>query len=170
MAGLHNSLRPTSASSSSLSQSSQHAFTSRLLLLLTLLPLTLACFAFILQWRGGLNDPVTRWSPDRHEFPGMTNHISVEPVHSSHSDCSSVLGQSRTPAFPYFGDWKLDHGSDLRPKVIVAGGFRWVMFECVMLLIWFFPLDLIGLCFGELFHLSWSLLYWVMIFLCMYII
>ncbi|XVF56227.1 hypothetical protein PTKIN_Ptkin06aG0101800 [Pterospermum kingtungense] len=125
MAGLYTSSRPTSASSLSSSSSaslpsSQQAFTSRLLLLLTLLPLTLAFFAFVLQWRGGLTDPVTRWSPDPFQFPGMDN-----PASNSRSDrrsafgCLDLLGQSRSPAFPYFKDWKFDFGSDLRPKICI---------------------------------------------------
>jgi hypothetical protein len=122
MAGLHG-LRPNSSSSSfpsSSSSSSSSSFsqsiTSRLLFLLTLLSFTLACFAFILQWRGGLNDPITRWSPDHHEFPGMAVSGSG-PSHSSRSDCVDLLGQSRSPAFPYFRDWKFEFGSDLKPKV-----------------------------------------------------
>ncbi|KAI4300837.1 hypothetical protein L6164_034169 [Bauhinia variegata] len=103
MAGLHSSSRPTSS--------------SRLLLLLTVLPLTLASFAFILQWRGGLNDPVTRWSPDHHEFPGMGSSPPSHQTHSSTSDCVSLLGQRNSPAFPYYRDWKFDYVSDLKPKV-----------------------------------------------------
>ncbi|XP_041024507.1 glycosyltransferase-like At2g41451 [Juglans microcarpa x Juglans regia] len=124
MAGLHSALRPTtsSSSSSSLSSSSLQSFSSRLLLLLTLLSLTLASFAFILQWRGGLNDPITRWSPDHNEFPGMgvsgsgTSHSS----RSSGSDCVDLLGQSRSPVFPYFKDWKFGYGSDLKPKICIT--------------------------------------------------
>lgn len=104
MAGLHSSLRPTTSSSS-----------SRLLLLLTLLPLTLAAFAFILQWRGGFDDPSTRWSildDDEHKFPGMGHSAPVKT-----SDCVDVLAQKRTPSFPYFRGWKFDYGSDLNPKV-----------------------------------------------------
>ncbi|KAK7813993.1 glycosyltransferase-like [Quercus suber] len=121
MAGLHSSLRPNSSSSSlSLSSSSSsQSFTSRLVLLLTLLSFTLAGFAFILQWRGGLNDPMTRWSPDHHEFPGMA--ISgAGPSHPSRSDCVDLLGQSRSPAFPYYRDWNFGLGSDLRPKICIT--------------------------------------------------
>lgn len=110
MAGLH--------SSSSSSSSSFQTFASRLLLLLTILPLTLAVFAFVLQWRGGLNDPVTRWSPDHHEFPGMDSALGGPLVQaSSHSDCVDLLGRTHSPSFPYFRDWKFDYASDLRPKV-----------------------------------------------------
>ncbi|MCI32246.1 glycosyltransferase-like, partial [Trifolium medium] len=66
MAGANSSShhhRPTATTTSSF---------SRLLVLLTVLPLTLAAFAFILQWRGGVTDPVTRWSPDQNLFPGMS--------------------------------------------------------------------------------------------------
>ncbi|KAK6163017.1 hypothetical protein DH2020_002858 [Rehmannia glutinosa] len=69
MAGLHTSLRPQPPSSAA----NHHSFTAKLLLLLTLLPLSLAIFAFLLQWRGGgVDDPISRWSPDEsHKFPGM---------------------------------------------------------------------------------------------------
>ncbi|KAM2227425.1 hypothetical protein ACFXTI_014231 [Malus domestica] len=127
MAGLYSSSRPTSSSSSSssfASSSSFQTFASRLLLLLTVLPLTLAAFAFVLQWRGGLNDPVTRWSPDRHEFPGMVGMVQTggpqrQALHSSGSDCVDVLGRSHSPAFPYYKDWKFDYASDLRPKISI---------------------------------------------------
>ncbi|CAN6586351.1 unnamed protein product [Malus baccata var. baccata] len=127
MAGLYSSSRPTSSSSSSssfASSSSFQTFASRLLLLLTVLPLTLAAFAFVLQWRGGLNDPVTRWSPDSHEFPGMVGMVQTggpqrQALHSSGSDCVDVLGRSHSPAFPYYKDWKFDYASDLRPKISI---------------------------------------------------
>ncbi|XP_030519650.2 glycosyltransferase-like At2g41451 [Rhodamnia argentea] len=107
------------------SQSSHQAFASRLLLLLTALPLTLACFAFVLQWRGGLNDPVTRWSTDRLEFPGMdgaggSNVPSSRASRGDGSDCADVLGRSRTASFPYYRDWKFDLGSDLRPQICIT--------------------------------------------------
>ncbi|KAK3021334.1 hypothetical protein RJ639_047077 [Escallonia herrerae] len=104
MAGLYSSARPTSSSS------------SKILLLLTALPLTLAAFAFVLQWRGGLNDPTTRWSPDRMEFPGMGSSGPARSFSSS-SDCVDLLGQSRSASFPYFRDWKFGYGSDPKPKV-----------------------------------------------------
>ncbi|KAK9291022.1 hypothetical protein L1049_009205 [Liquidambar formosana] len=119
MAGQHTFLKPNSSSSSS-SSSSSHSFTSRLLLLLTLLPLTLAAFAFVLQWRGGITDPTTRWSPDGHEFPGMG--ISSGPAHlSSTPDCVDILGRSHNPAFPYYRDWKFNYDeSNLRPKICIT--------------------------------------------------
>ncbi|EXB93957.1 hypothetical protein L484_015502 [Morus notabilis] len=120
MAGLHSSIRPSSSSSLSSSSPSYLAFASRLLFLLTVLPLTLACFAFILQWRGGLNDdPVTRWSPDRHQFPGMDASESPSRT-TSRSDCLDPLGRSRSPSFPYFRDWKFDYSADLRPKICIT--------------------------------------------------
>ncbi|KAF6137563.1 hypothetical protein GIB67_031842 [Kingdonia uniflora] len=120
MAGLYNSLRPTNPSSSS---SSSHQFGSRLLLLLTALPLTLAAFAFVLQWRGGLNDPPTRWSPDNHEFPGgMGSSAPTNVAHSSSSsaDCVELLGRSASPSFPYYRDWKFNYESDLKPKICIT--------------------------------------------------
>ncbi|KAE9455914.1 hypothetical protein C3L33_12190, partial [Rhododendron williamsianum] len=109
--GLHPSLRPTPPSSSSSS-----SFTSRLLLMLTILPLTLAAFAFVLQWRGGLTDPTTRWSPDP-LFPGMDPSGTVPSSAAAASDCVDLLGRSRSASFPYYRDWKFSYGSDLRPKV-----------------------------------------------------
>ncbi|GAU17940.1 hypothetical protein TSUD_330650 [Trifolium subterraneum] len=93
---------------------------SRLLVLLTVLPLTLAAFAFILQWRGGVTDPVTRWSPDQNLFPGMsisTNHLQS---HRSRSDCSNLMANTHSPSFPYFRDFKLDYSSDLSPKICIT--------------------------------------------------
>ncbi|XP_027350150.1 glycosyltransferase-like At2g41451 [Abrus precatorius] len=91
---------------------------SRLLLLLTVLPLTLALFAFILQWRGGVTDPVTRWSPDQNQFPGMIG--SPPSHHHSHSDCSNLLSRSHSPSFPYFRDWSFDFTSHLTPKICIT--------------------------------------------------
>ncbi|KAL4351438.1 hypothetical protein GQ457_06G024800 [Hibiscus cannabinus] len=123
MAGLYSSSRPSSSSSSSLSSSSSSShqfFTSRLLLLLTILPLTVAFFAFVLQWRGGLTDPIARWSPDPFQFPGMDNSAS-NPGSDRHSDsgCLDLLGRTKSPAFPYFKDWNFDAGSDLTPKICI---------------------------------------------------
>lgn len=107
MAGLHSSLRPTSSS-------------SRLLLLLTLLPLSLAALAFVLQWRGGYDDPVTRWPGlmddhhDRDMFPGMDKSA---PIRTTSINCADVLSQKRTPTFPYLRGWNFEYGSDLQPKV-----------------------------------------------------
>lgn len=111
MAGLlhSSSHRPTTSS-------------SHLLLLLTILPLTLASFAFILQWRGGVTDPITRWSPDHSQFPGMaltTTQHHQQQQQKPHSDCSTLLfANNHSPSFPYFRDWKFDFSSDLTPKVL----------------------------------------------------
>ncbi|XP_004493445.1 glycosyltransferase-like At2g41451 [Cicer arietinum] len=92
--------------------SSHRTTSSRLLLLLTVLPLTLAAFAFLLQWRGGLTDPLTRWSPDQNPFPGMSgpNNLQQQP-HRPPSDCTNLMPHSYSPSFPYFRDWKLDYSS-----------------------------------------------------------
>ncbi|MED6127290.1 Glycosyltransferase-like KOBITO 1 [Stylosanthes scabra] len=128
MAGLYSSsYRPSSSSSFSSSSSS-----SRLLLLLTVLPLTLASFAFVLQWRGGVTDPLSRWSPDQPEFPGMSSAADggsnshrdgTSHLQSTSSDCASILlghTSNNHPSFPYFRDWKLDYSSDLRPKICIT--------------------------------------------------
>ncbi|KAL1813510.1 hypothetical protein ACET3Z_023575 [Daucus carota] len=111
MAGLHSSLRPTSSS-------------SRLLLLLTLLPLSLAALAFVLQWRGGYDDPVTRWPGlmddhhhDRDMFPGMDKSA---PIRTTSINCGDVLSQKRTPTFPYLRGWNFEYGSDLQPKICIT--------------------------------------------------
>ncbi|KAK9125140.1 hypothetical protein Scep_013986 [Stephania cephalantha] len=88
-------------------------------------PLTLALFAFALQWRGGLNDPTTRWSPHSHEsFPGMATSSppTTTSAHaaSSHSDCADLLAQSSRPSFPYLRDWNFNFQSDLRPKICIT--------------------------------------------------
>ncbi|CAL4915827.1 unnamed protein product [Urochloa decumbens] len=86
----------------------------RLLLLLTVLPVTLAALAFVLQWRGGgVDDPTTRWPP--HAFPGM-----AEPARTSlpSSDCADVLVGSSGPSFPYFRGWSFPSDSGA-PKVCV---------------------------------------------------
>ncbi|KAG9444756.1 hypothetical protein H6P81_016096 [Aristolochia fimbriata] len=117
MAGLYAPVR-----SSNLSQ--QSSFTSRLLLLLTVLPLTLAAFAFVLQWRGGLDDPATRWPTDTQKFPGMQGNSPLSThLHlgtSSTSDCVEILGRSSSPSFPYYRGWKFDISYDLKPKICIT--------------------------------------------------
>ncbi|KAB1224927.1 hypothetical protein CJ030_MR1G014017 [Morella rubra] len=104
--------------------SSSHSFTSRLLLLLTVLPLTLATLAFVLQWRGGVTDPTTRWAPpgSQHLFPGM-DPSSLSPTahlqHSSPSDCVNLVRGS-SPSLPYYQGWKFDDGSNLKPKICIT--------------------------------------------------
>ncbi|KAG8503973.1 hypothetical protein CXB51_002286 [Gossypium anomalum] len=129
-----------SYSSSKSISSSYQALNYRLLLLLTLLPLTVAFFAFILQWQGGLIDPLLS-SPDSFQFPGMDYPGSnSRPHRRSVSDCVDVLGQSRSPAFPYFKDWNFEFGSNLRPKICIvsstAAGLEqilpWIFFHKVI--------------------------------------
>lgn len=165
MAGLHSSLRPTTSFSPS----------SKLLLLLSLLPLSLAAFAFILQWRGGFDDPSTRWSLladddyDQHKFPGMA-HSS--PGKTS-SDCMDVLSKKHTPSFPYFRGWKFDHGSDLNPKVILDFIIivRFIVFFFIIIsfgfLIWslMFLGFILFLCFGL--H-AYVFVVWVYLFVFMH--
>lgn len=114
---LYAPLRTTPSSSSS----SSNSFASKILLLLTLLPVSLAAIAFILQWRGGITDPTTLASPggSHHYFPGMEpsplNHVSQ----SSHSDCVN-LARANSPSFPYYHNWKLDFSASLTPKICVT--------------------------------------------------
>ncbi|XP_010556255.1 PREDICTED: glycosyltransferase-like KOBITO 1 [Tarenaya hassleriana] len=120
-----------SSASSSSSSTSSNSFVSRLLLLLTLLPVSLACLAFVLQWRGGglatssgdLGS--STWAPRgsdlNHEvFPGMETVSSVSPkVHHSSSDCSN-LAHSSSPSFPYYGDWKFGADANFKPKICIT--------------------------------------------------
>lgn len=111
--GLHSSLKPASSSSSN------QSFSSKILLLLTLLPFTLASFAFVLQWRGGVTDPSTRYSAEDHKFPGMDSSpptTTMKTSHLSRSDCGPLLSHS-SPSFPYYRDWKFHYQTDLKPKV-----------------------------------------------------
>ncbi|KAK1327077.1 hypothetical protein QJS10_CPA01g01948 [Acorus calamus] len=131
MAGLYAPIRGTSSSSTSSSSTSNQGgtFASRLLLLLTVLPLTLAAFAFVLQWRGGLEDPESRWPTNRQSFPGMENSPRSDETQvvasdlvaqSSPSDCAELLGHRSSPAFPYVRGWSFDFESDLRPKICIT--------------------------------------------------
>nr|GMD42983.1 glycosyltransferase-like At2g41451 [Ipomoea batatas] len=94
-----------------------------------MLSLSLAAFAFILQWRGGLPDL---------RCPG--------PVLSS-SASEGVLGRSRKLSFPYFRDWKIKFGSsDLLPKICIttstSAGLEqtlpWIFYHKVMGITTFF--------------------------------
>ncbi|ESW21010.1 hypothetical protein PHAVU_005G033300 [Phaseolus vulgaris] len=116
---LYASLRSSTSSSSS---SSSHSFISKILLLLTLLPVSLAAIAFILQWRGGVTDPTTLSSTggSHHYFPGMEPSPLSHLSHSqSRSDCVN-LGRTNSPSFPYYHNWKLDFGASLTPKICVT--------------------------------------------------
>ncbi|CAI0560311.1 unnamed protein product [Linum tenue] len=125
---LHAPLRPSPSSSSS-----AQSLASKLILLLTVLPLSLAALAFILQWKGDggglLTDPASataRWAPqgshNNHEvFPGMEASAAslLSPKPHQSSDCFS-LARSGSPSFPYFRDWKFDFEANLRPKICVT--------------------------------------------------
>ncbi|WOL11049.1 glycosyltransferase-like [Canna indica] len=122
MAGLGALHRPPPASSAA-----HQGFASRVLLLLSALPLVLATFAFVLQWRGGVDDPASRWpAADAQRFPGMDNSplsssdsATSLPAHPA-SDCSEILGRSSSPSFPYYRDWKFDFDKDLKPKICIT--------------------------------------------------
>ncbi|OMO49983.1 hypothetical protein CCACVL1_30730 [Corchorus capsularis] len=117
-------------SSATSSTSASQSFTSKLLLLLTILPLSLAALAFVLQWRGGgLPDPTvatssvtSRWAPSgshNEVFPGMETFSSLSPKSHSSSDCLN-LGRSSSPSFPYYGDWKFSVEANLKPKICIT--------------------------------------------------
>lgn len=116
---------PLRGPSSGGSASSSLSFASRVILLLTVLPLALAFFAFVLQWRGGLNDPASAWPSDTQKFPGMENSpigsssaFVSSSSSSSSSDCAEILSRSSSPSFPFYHGWKFDFDSDPRPKVV----------------------------------------------------
>lgn len=126
MAGFPQSLRPNSSFSSIISISSQQHFLYKLIFFLTFLPIFLALFAFFLQWRGsggGVIDPITRWSFDRHgEFPGMIDSPVIKSsasVNAKNNCSNNVLRQTTTsPVFPYFRGWTFNHNDSTRsPKV-----------------------------------------------------
>ncbi|XP_056866578.1 glycosyltransferase-like KOBITO 1 [Raphanus sativus] len=129
MKPMHHHHRAPLISSSSSPPS--NSFVSRLLLLLTLLPLSLACLAFILQWRGGglvdtasvgSSTSVPGSSDLNHEvFPGMETTVSsVSPkAHQSPSSDCSNLARSSSPSF----DWNFGvHSriSSLKPKICIT--------------------------------------------------
>ncbi|XP_021853506.1 glycosyltransferase-like At2g41451 isoform X2 [Spinacia oleracea] len=125
MAGFPQSLRPNSSFSSIISISSQQHFLYKLIFFLTFLPIFLALFAFFLQWRGsggGVIDPITRWSFDRHgEFPGMIDSPVIKSsasVNAKNNCSNNVLRQTTTsPVFPYFRGWTFNHNDSTRsPK------------------------------------------------------
>ncbi|KAJ0259390.1 hypothetical protein HA466_0057510 [Hirschfeldia incana] len=99
-------------SSSKATLPSSSSSSSWLFLLLTLLTISLACFAFLLQWPGGINE----WFTDDHPFSGMA------PVSKKRSDsgCVSLLGQSHATSFPYLKDLNLDHKKDLKPRICIT--------------------------------------------------
>lgn len=120
---LHAPLRPSQTPSSS------QSFTAKLILLLTILPLSLAALAFVLQWRGGVTDPTTRWAPpgSNQLFPGMETSPVSAVAHASASDCVN-LGRSSSSSFPYYHDWKFDYGFNLRPKVLFLCLLEFIVF------------------------------------------
>ncbi|XP_042473690.1 glycosyltransferase-like At2g41451 [Zingiber officinale] len=104
------------------------AFPSRLLLFLTALPMTLAALAFVLQWRGGVDDPASRWLvADAQGFPGTDNSPRSSSGSSTpsvvarfSSDCADILSSNSSPSFPYYRGWKFDFDKDLEPKICIT--------------------------------------------------
>ncbi|KAK4285431.1 hypothetical protein QN277_002128 [Acacia crassicarpa] len=105
---------------SAVSSSSSQSFASKILLLLTVLPISLAAIAFVLQWRGGISDPANLLTPPgSYHFPGMEPSPLSSISHSPSSDCIN-LGRSSAPSFPYYNDWKFDYGTNLKPKICIT--------------------------------------------------
>lgn len=127
MAALNGPMR-THASSSS---SSNASLTSRIVLLLTALPLALAAFAFVLQWRGEINDSSSAWPSNRQTFPGIDNSplgssavstfstVSRSPSYST-SDCVEILGRHSSGSLTYHQGWNYDSDPNLRPRICVT--------------------------------------------------
>ncbi|KAK4424881.1 Glycosyltransferase-like KOBITO 1 [Sesamum alatum] len=118
MASLYSSIQPLSLAAN------HQSFPAKLLLLLTVLPLSLALFAFLLQWRGGgIDDPISRRILDESfKFPGMDSSPLATLGHSSShsSDCSMVLRNFNVATFSYNQDWKFKFESDRKPKICVT--------------------------------------------------
>jgi hypothetical protein len=97
--------------------------TSRLLALLTLLPLFLAGFAFVLQWRGNgklnaLDDSIG----SNAVMENLGTPFSFSPVDAHISTCEKVLGKNYSPSFPYYRDWKFSL-EDSQSKVNLRGNY-----------------------------------------------
>ncbi|KAK8958433.1 hypothetical protein KSP40_PGU013632 [Platanthera guangdongensis] len=105
-------------------------FIWRLLVLLTVLPLLLAVFAFLLQWRGGLDDPSSRWAvAEERGFLGMgdsplslgnSSPVAMSLLSTTVVDCAEILGGSSSPSFPYYRGWKFDLDAEPRPKICIT--------------------------------------------------
>ncbi|PKU71165.1 hypothetical protein MA16_Dca014790 [Dendrobium catenatum] len=127
MAGLNGPLRLQASSTTS-----SASFASRIVLLLTALPLALAAFAFMLQWRGEINDPSSAWPSDRQTFPGMDNSpigssgastfssVSRSSSSSSSSDCVEILSRSSSGSLPYYHGSSYDSDLNLRPRICIT--------------------------------------------------
>lgn len=115
-----SSLRPAFSYSSP--SPSQQSFTLKLILLLSILPLSLGALGFVLQWRGGLDDPTMLLWADHTRFPEMeaTALARSSSSSSSFSECTGTLGRSSFPSFPYYRGWKFDYESNLRPKICIT--------------------------------------------------
>lgn len=105
---------------------------SRIVLLLTALPLALAVFAFMLQWRGEIKDSSSAWPSDRHTFPGMDNSplgsssastvssFSRFSSSSSSSDCIDILSRSSSGSLSYYQGRNYDSDHNLRPRICIT--------------------------------------------------
>ncbi|KAK8968071.1 hypothetical protein KSP40_PGU012137 [Platanthera guangdongensis] len=127
MAALNGPMRIQASSSSS----SNASLASRVVLLLTALPLALAAFAFTLQWRGEITDSSSAWPSNRQTFPGIDNSplgssaVSTFPSVSrpysySSSDCVEILSRHSSASLPYHQGWNYDSDPNLRPRICVT--------------------------------------------------
>ncbi|XP_077240162.1 glycosyltransferase-like At2g41451 isoform X2 [Tasmannia lanceolata] len=94
---------------------------SRVLLVLTVLPLSLATLSFLLQWRGVLDD----LSSANNQFPAIGNNpLSTTHLYSSSSssssDCLEILCQSSLPSFPYSRARNFDFDANLHPRICIT--------------------------------------------------
>ncbi|KAL2230452.1 UNVERIFIED_CONTAM: Glycosyltransferase-like KOBITO 1 [Sesamum indicum] len=101
-----------------------HSFPTKLLLLLVLLPLSLALFAFLLQWHGGgIDDPIfKKFLDESFKFLGIDSSPLATFGHSSShsSDCSMLMGHINMTIFPHYQDLKFKFEPDRKPKICVT--------------------------------------------------
>ncbi|CAH9068765.1 unnamed protein product [Cuscuta epithymum] len=121
-------LRRTSSSSFHESSSTHKYAPNNFIHLLTLMSLSLAAFAFILQWLGGLLDPVTRFSSYGNEpWPGFSRPVMSSPASSGFEE---ILGESKKrQSFPYFRDWKVKFGSDDDEDLLPKLGLKNILYK-----------------------------------------
>eukprot|EP00250_Pteridium_aquilinum_P010219 c19222_g1_i1 orf=711-1865(-) len=104
---------PASSSASSLSSSSS-SFPYRILYLLTLLPLSLAAFAFALQWRagGGID---SSFNEEDSKLPGSSPTNTFSSI-----NCADPLHRSPFPTFPYRSGWHYRALHNAHPKICIT--------------------------------------------------
>lgn len=106
----------------------QSSASSRILFVLTALPLSLALFAFVLQWRGGglLVDParIGQLAGDNSRLPGVQSlDLLSTPTGGrvvTNSDCANQLFRGGLSGFPYHPGWQYAILNDVTPKISIT--------------------------------------------------